>query len=130
MRLRTGPQRGFTLVETAIAVALLAVIVISVLSAFSAITIASNRHQEQASLDLLVRSDAEYIKSQPYAVLNVPPYNNLSPSGYSITYTVQYWDPNGQNFNGVLDQGLQEIVLTARAPHGGTETLRFLKVQP
>lgn len=127
---RARRQRGFTLVETAIAVALLAVIVISVLSAFSAITLAANRHQEQASLDLLVRTNAESIKSQPYSVQNVPKYATVTQAGYAATYTIQYWDPAAQTFTGAVDQGLQQIVVTVTAPHGGTETLRLLKVQP
>ena len=127
---RARAQRGFTLVETAIAVALLAVIVISVLSAFSAITLAANRHKEQTSLDLLVRSDAEYIKSQTYQAKPAA-YSNLSKAGYTLTFQVLYWDPNTTNFaTGNAENGLQEIVLTGTAPHGGTEVLRFLKVHP
>ena len=123
-------QRGFTLVETAIAVALLAVIVISVLSAFSAITVAANRHQGQASLDLLVRSDAEYIKSQLYQVKPAG-YSNLSKPGYTLSSQALYWDPNTATFSTTNNEnGLQEVVLTGTAPHGGTETLRILKVQP
>ena len=54
-------KRGVSLIETMMAIALLAIIVVSILSAFSAITIAAARHKQQTTLDLLVRSDAEYI---------------------------------------------------------------------
>ena len=128
-------QRGLTLIETTVAIALLAIIVVAILSAFSATTLAASRHQQETTLDRLTRSDAEYIKSQTYSVNNlVPaPYQNLSSSGYTFTYQVLYYSAltNPPNFNGLNpDVGLQEIILTVRGPNGSMEVLDFLKEQP
>lgn len=126
-------RRGFTLVETAVAVALLAVIVISILSAFSAATLAAGRHAQLTTLDRLTRSEAEYIKSQTYSVKPAA-YTNLAAAGYTFSYQVLYYDGSQpvanqwQASNG--DTGLQEIILTVNGPNGASEQLDFLKVQP
>ena len=124
-------SRGFSLIETTVATALLAVIVVSVLGAFSAITIAATRHQQATSLDRLVRSDAEYIRSQVYSATGPTPYPNLSASGYTFLYQVLYWDPASKTFAAAnADNGLQQLVLTVTGPNAITQTLRFLKINP
>jgi hypothetical protein len=126
------PDRGFSLVETAVAVALLAIIVISILSGFSAVTLAATRHQQATTLDRLTRSDAEFIKSQPYRANNTPAYSQLSATGYTFTYTILYWQKNATPpFSATnLDTGLQEIILTVSGPNGSSEQLDFLKELP
>jgi prepilin-type N-terminal cleavage/methylation domain-containing protein len=125
-------SRGFSLIETTVAIALLAVIVVSVLGAFSAITISATRHQQATSLDRLVRSDAEYIKSQAYsATPKATPYLNLGASGYTFSYQALYYDPASKTFTAAnADNGLQQLVLTVTGPNAITETLRFVKVNP
>lgn len=122
-------QRGVSLIETMVAIALLAIIVVSILSAFSAITIAAARHKQQTTLDLLTRSDAEYIKSQAYSP-SPAAYTNLVAGGYGFSYQVSYWDPVLGFAAGNPDLGLQQLVLTVNGPNGARETLIFLKVQP
>jgi Tfp pilus assembly protein PilV len=125
-------KRGVSLIETMIAIALLAIIVVSILSAFSAITIAAARHKQATTLDLLTRSDAEYIKSQTYSpgVPGPTVYLNLTSAGYSFSYQVSYWDPILGFAPGNVDIGLQQLALTVNGPNGARETLIFLKVQP
>ena len=125
-------KQGFSLIETTVAIALLAVIVVSVLGAFSAITISATRHEQATSLDRLVRSDAEYIKSQVYsAAPKATPYLNLSASGYTFSYQVLYYDPAGKTFTAAnADNGLQQLVLTVAGPNATAETVRFFKVNP
>jgi prepilin-type N-terminal cleavage/methylation domain-containing protein len=121
-------QAGFSLIETTVAVALLGVIVVTILSAFSAVTIAAARHQQQTTLDRLTRSGAEYIKSQAYAstYLALAPL----PAGYSLSYQVLYFGP-GPTFSTLNpDIGLEEVVLTVTGPNSSSESLDFLKVQP
>jgi type II secretory pathway pseudopilin PulG len=121
---------GVSLIETMVAIALLAIIVVSILSAFSAITIAAARHKQQTALDLLTRSDAEYIKSQTYSP-SPAAYTNLTAAGYSFSYQASYWDPVLLGFApSNPDLGLQQLVLTVNGPNGARETLIFLKVQP
>jgi Tfp pilus assembly protein PilV len=122
-------KRGVSLIETMIAIALLAIIVVSILSAFSAITIAAARHKQATTLDLLTRSDAEYIKSQVYSP-SPAVYTNLASAGYSFSYQVTYWDPILGFAALNPDLGLQKLVLTVNGPNGARETLIFLKVQP
>jgi prepilin-type N-terminal cleavage/methylation domain-containing protein len=124
-------QRGFTLIETMVAVALLAVIVVTILGAFGTTMLATTRHKWQSNLDRLVRSDAEYIKSQPYRPGPATNYANLVAAGYTFSTQVLYYNPASQTFAaGNADQGLQEIVLTATAPGGGIEKIYLLKAQP
>jgi prepilin-type N-terminal cleavage/methylation domain-containing protein len=125
-------QRGFTLIETTVAIALLAVIIVTILSAFSAITLAARRHQQESTLDLVTRWDAEYIKSQAYsATPPATPYTNIAVAGYAFSYQVLYYDPVAKTFApGKPDNGLQELVLTVTGPNNATEALDFLKVQP
>lgn len=123
-------SRGFSLIETAVAIALLAIIVVTILSAFSATTIAANRHQQQTSLDRLTRSEAEYIKSQVYSVKPAA-YTNLAAAGFAFSYQVLYYDPVTNTFTaGNADNGLQEIILTVTGPNASREVVDFLKVEP
>ncbi len=125
-------RRGFTLVETMVALALLAVIVVTILSAFSATTLAATRHQQQTSLDRLTRSDAEFVVSQTYVVnVGVNGYGNIAAAGYAFSYQVLYCDPTVPTCTaGTPDNGLQEILLTVSGPNGSQQTLDFMKVQP
>lgn len=124
------PSRGFSLVETMVAIALLGVIVVTVVSAFSTVSVATRRHGVATDLDRLTRSEAEYIKSQRY-VVKPGAYTNLAAPGYAFAVQILYYNPVNQTFTAANnDQGLQEIVLTVTAAAGGTETLRFFKVQP
>ena len=126
-------QRGFSLIETAVAVALLAVIVVSILAAFSATTLAATRHAQLSTLDRLARSDAEFIKSQPYSVKPAA-YTSLAAAGYSFSYQVLYYDASQPLANqwraSNSETGLQEIILTVKGPNNASEQLDFLKVQP
>jgi prepilin-type N-terminal cleavage/methylation domain-containing protein len=125
-------RRGFTLIETTVAIALLAVIIVTILSAFSAITLATRRHQQESTLDLVTRRDAEFIKSQAYsATPKATPYTNIVVAGYGFSYLTLYYDPVAKTFApGNADNGLQELVLTVTGPNSATETLVVLKVQP
>jgi type II secretory pathway pseudopilin PulG len=119
-----------TLIETGVAIALLAVMVVSIISGFSSIAIATKRHQEQTQVDRLVRSQAEYVKSQAYQTKPAA-YSTISQSGYTISQQVLYFDPATTTFStGNAENGLQEIVVTVTGPSGGSETLDLLKVQP
>ncbi|HEX3629302.1 MAG TPA: type II secretion system protein [Candidatus Dormibacteraeota bacterium] len=127
-------QRGFTLIETTVAVGLLAVIVVAVLSGFSATTLAAVRHQQETTLDRTIRSDAEYIKSQAYnpaATANAG-YANLSLSGYSFSFQVLHYSKNAnpQFAAANPDSGLQEVILTVTGPNAINEQLDFLKELP
>jgi prepilin-type N-terminal cleavage/methylation domain-containing protein len=124
-------ERGVSLIETMVAIALLAIIVVSILSAFSAIAIAAARHKQQTTLDVLTRSDAEFIKSQTYSP-SPAGYTNLTAAGFTFSYQVLYYDPTQTPpfAPANADNGLQELLLTVNGPNGSREVLYFLKVQP
>jgi Tfp pilus assembly protein PilV len=122
-------KKGFSLIETAVAVALLAVIVVSILSALSIASLAATRHQQQTTLDQLTRSDAEYLKSQAYSVKPAA-YTHIAAAGYSFSSQVSYWAP-GLGFNPTYaDIGLQQIIVTVSGPNSSSQVLYLLKVQP
>jgi prepilin-type N-terminal cleavage/methylation domain-containing protein len=122
--------RGFSMVETMVAIALLGVIVVTVVSAFSTVSVATRRHGVATDLDRLTRSEAETIKSQLYAA-KPRAYANLAAPGYAFAVQILYYNPVNQTFSAANnDQGLQQILLTVTAKAGGSETLRFFKVQP
>jgi prepilin-type N-terminal cleavage/methylation domain-containing protein len=123
-------RRGFSLIETSVAVALLAVIIVTVLSGFSATTLAATRHRQEAALDRLTRSDAEYIKSQAYNAAGN--YSHLSASGYTFSYQLMHYNKNSnpQFATTNPDTGLQELALTVSGPNGISETLYVLKELP
>ena len=125
-------RRGFTLIETTVAIALMAVIIVTILGAFSAITLATRRHQQESTLDLMTRRDAEFIKSQAYsATPKATPYANIAVAGYAFSYQTLYYDPIAKTFLTTnADNGLQQLVLTVTGPNNARETLDFLKVQP
>jgi prepilin-type N-terminal cleavage/methylation domain-containing protein len=126
MRLRAG----FSLIESVVAVALLAIIVVSILSGFSSVTLAATRHQQLTTLDRLTRSDVEYIKSQAYSASNTPPYRHITAAGYAFSYQILYWKKNLGFATTNPDTGLQEIILTVNGPNSTTEQLDFLKELP
>lgn len=115
-----------TFIEVLIAVALLGVIVVTIVAALSSIAVSTFHHRQQTTLDLLVRSDAEHIKSQAYG----PSYTNIAAAGYTFsTPQVLYW-ANGTFSAGNPDNGLEQISVTVTAPAGGTERIIVLKVHP
>jgi len=119
------------MVETMVAIALLGVIVVSVVSAFSTVSLATQRYGVTTNLDRLTRSEAEFIKSQTYIRKGGAPYRNLAAPGYAFAVQILYYNPVNQTFTAANnDVGLQEIVLTVTATARGTETLRFFKVRP
>src|SRR6202022_4602540 len=117
---------GFSMVETMVAIALLGVIVVSVVSAFSTVSLATQRYGVTTNLDRLTRSEAEFIKSQTYIRKGGAPYRNLAAPGYAFAVQILYYNPVNQTFTAANnDVGLQEIVLTVTATARGTEILRF-----
>jgi Tfp pilus assembly protein PilV len=120
-----------TFIEVLVALALMGVIVVTIVAAFSSITIATVRHRQQATLDLLVRSDAEFLKQQAYSP-KPGTYANLAAGGYVFSApAIFYWNPVTRTFLAANpDAGLQQISVTVTAPNGGTERIIVLKVRP
>jgi Tfp pilus assembly protein PilV len=120
-----------TFIEVLIAVALLGVIVVTMMAGLSSIALATGHHRQQTTLDLLVRSEAEDLKSKLYSPRPANYATILAP-GYTFSITqVLYWDPASGTFSAAnADNGLQQISVTVTAPGGGSEQVIVLKVQP
>ncbi len=126
-------RRGMTFIEVLIAVALLGVIVVTMMAGLSSIALATGHHRQQTTLDLLVRSDSEFIKSQGYLTkLSGLQYQNITAAGYTFSTPplVAYWDRASGTWTATTDNGLQRISVTVTAPGGGSEQIIVLKVEP
>jgi prepilin-type N-terminal cleavage/methylation domain-containing protein len=126
---RLGEEKGFSLLEVLLAVALVGILgtaIPSALSTANRTTIISNEHTMAESL---ARSQMDYVQNQTYDSINNPPVyaviSNL-PTGYSITQTVVRLDPKGDLT--ANDDGLQQITVTVQRGANIAYTLVDFKV--
>jgi prepilin-type N-terminal cleavage/methylation domain-containing protein len=123
--------KGFTLVETAVALAVFASIGLAVLGALQISARSTMISDEQATALRLARQQIEYVQSQPYDAINDPPlYTQIAdiPTGYSIASpTVVRLDPEVDGF--LDDDGLQRITIAISRDNRPVLTLTDYKVQ-
>ncbi len=146
-------ERGFSLIEVLVALALLGIVAAAFLMALSTASRALFVADERATAESLARSQMEYVKMQRYETApfdDVATYDRITeiPAGYSIwsvdrtggrveaiTATDSIigvpWDPHGQEGGTAVyaDAGLQRIKLIIK--HHGREviTLEGFKVK-
>jgi len=81
-------EKGFSLIEVMLAIALLGIIAIAFLGALSTASKALFIADERATAESLARSQMEYVKNQEYDADNDPPQYELNediiPAGYDI----------------------------------------------
>ncbi|MCL0084400.1 type II secretion system GspH family protein [Dehalococcoidia bacterium] len=118
-------ERGFSLIEVLVAVALLGIIAAFFLMALSTASRALLMADVRTTGESLARSQMEYVKSQPYDGTNNPPqYALLSdniPDGYAISITAERLDPKGDGT--ANDDGIQKITVTIK--HHDEEVIRL-----
>jgi prepilin-type N-terminal cleavage/methylation domain-containing protein len=85
-------EKGFSLAEVMIAIALLGIVSVAFLSAMSTASRAVFIADEQASAESLARSEMEYVKSQNYSTA---PWSYELPSGTSPTGQFPTWWDEG-----------------------------------
>jgi hypothetical protein len=130
MRRRVCTARGAALVETVTALALISLTVVTMLSGFAGTMLMASRHRTQTRLDLVIRSDVETIKGQPYSA--TASYSLPAPPApfTSATFTVLYYNPTGcGGFCATApspDSGLQWLTITVNGP-GVSETVSLFK---
>ncbi len=105
-------ERGAGLVESLIALAILAIAVTPFLAAFSTGSLAVGKADRQVTAEILARSQTEYTKSQAYVVAPAS-YNIITPlpAGYSIS-------SNATSASG-RDTNIQKITVTVQ--HDGKD---------
>ncbi len=117
-------EKGFTLIEVIVSLALLGVIGVALLSALSTASLSIFTADERATAESLARSQMEYVKSQDYDGTNDPPqYTLLSdiPNSYGIGVTAERMDPEGDGLGD--DDGIQKITVTVS--HLGEEVMEL-----
>ena len=106
-------EKGFTLIEVIIAMALLGIIAIVFLGALATASNAIIIADERATAESLARSQMEYVKNQDYDGVNNPPQYTLlsdTPADYTIVIDAVRLDPNGDGTDN--DDGIQKITVT------------------
>ena len=115
-------EKGFTLIEVMIAIALLGIIAVAFLGALATASRALVIADERTTAESVARSQMEYVKNQNYDAINDPPqYSLLSsiPDGYTIVVTAERLDPVGDGTGN--DDGIQKITVTVS--HNGKEVI-------
>jgi len=121
-------ERGFSLIEVIIALALLGIIAVAFLGAMATASKALFIADERTTAESLARSQMEYVKNQDYIYYNVgghAAYDEITPSdgNYSIDFTVVPFNPitgvpytpDGEGiFDG--DDGIQKITVNIYHP--------------
>lgn len=85
-------EKGFTLIEVIIAMALLGIIAIVFLGALATASKAIIIADERATAESLARSQMEYVKSQDYSI--APWAYTVTSSGRSSSPKPSWWDDN------------------------------------
>ena len=106
-------EKGFTLIEVIVAMALLGIIAIAFLGGLATASKAIIIADERATAESLARSQMEYVKNQDYDGVNNPPQYTLlsdTPADYTIVIDAVRLDPNGDGTDN--DDGIQKITVT------------------
>ena len=111
-------ERGFSLIEELVALAIIAAAVMMLLAAFSPSSKGVALIRRRVTAQAIARSQMEAIKAAPYrSNPAVDPYPAVqSTSGYSLTVDVGYWvSPTFTTEFPETDGGLQKIAISVYA---------------
>jgi len=107
-------EKGFSLLEVMLAIALLGIVAVAFLGAMATGSRAIFIADERATAESLARSQMEYVKNLPYEN-GVTEYDidpNLALDGYTVSVAVEPLpDPNG-----VILDGIQKITVMIYHP--------------
>jgi type II secretory pathway pseudopilin PulG len=87
-RINTGKERGVTLVEAAVAIALLGGVVLTMVLSMSSGVLAVREDDREVVAQGLARTEMEYVKACPYNADATTYPSVTSPDGYSIDVSV------------------------------------------
>ena len=107
-------EKGQSIIEALIAIAILAAVAVSFLTALSTAYTTTALAEERTTAESLARSELEYLKKSTYDRDNNPPQYNEDPAlSYPATYSVSIeatrLDPDGDTTGD--DDGIQEITV-------------------
>jgi len=107
-------EKGFSLMEVALAIALLGIVAVAYLGALAAGSRAIIMADERATAESLARTQMEYVRQQPYDA-NLEPGHPIYPEipnipdGYEIDVGAVRLDPCGDGTTN--DDGIQSITV-------------------
>ena len=114
MKLVSG-QKGTTLIEVLIAIALLGMIAVPFLTALSTSSRALIIADERTTAESLVRSEIEYVKSQEYDTTGN--YTDIAdadvPVGYDVYLNVTELVPGLQNITVTVERDGEVVLITS-----------------
>jgi len=113
-------EKGFNLMEVALAIALLGIVAVAYLGALATGSRAIMIADERATAESLARAQMEYVRQQSYDADNNPPiYSTIPviPDGYDITVSAERLDPYGDGTTN--DDGIQSITVLIEHTLGG-----------
>jgi prepilin-type N-terminal cleavage/methylation domain-containing protein len=139
-------EGGFSLVELLITIVIVGIGFAALLGGVMTSVIVSSHQREQATVDAVARSAAEWIKdpvNNPYSCAANNPYSVAAltvPSGYTVTISsIEYWTPPAvpfpaaytpqfQNASSTCTNGLQRITIVVRSSDlQANETVQVIK---
>ena len=119
-------QRGYTVIETLIAVGILGLIAPAVLLALSTFSHATRTHDQKSQATALARSQLETIEASPYLDCDPSPcYPTLTnlPYQYAITTDVEILDSPTCQADGNCNTLQQVTVAVSRPTSSGSRTV-------
>ena len=114
---RLGSQKGLTLVEVVIALAVFAAIAVSLFIALNVSHRTTHSVNQETTAESLTRAVLEYVKSCDYDDINNPPVYGVDPTldiptKYSIEVAAERLDPEGDGFDD--DDGIQKVTVQVK----------------
>jgi len=115
-------EKGFSLMEVALAIALLGIVAVAYLGALATGSRAIMIADERATAESLARTQMEYVRQQSYDANldhDPPQYTTIPdiPAGYEIEVDAVRLDPYGDGATN--DDGIQSITVTIKHTVGG-----------
>jgi type II secretory pathway pseudopilin PulG len=123
MRARLAGERGETLLELIVALAILGIAVVAVVGGLSAALMLTDVHRKQAAAGVAVRDYAEAtqtaVATGHYTACAAPPVTFTPPTGYTTSVVaIRFWSGTAWQPTCTTDIGLQRLTLQVASVDG------------